>query len=156
MHTALFFLATACLAATMPTANGQALLASNISHPTVAEISSTSEPTVVLVGRITNPDGPLPGAVVTLLITKQMAVTNSEGEFQFVVPASARTLRAVVSFAGYADETLTLNADDAESTATLADEQAIPVARRQQLKFYLKTARKEARRDLREVHRNMR
>ena len=30
------------------------------------------------------------------------------------------------------------------------------MARRQQLKFYLKTARKEANRDLREVHRNMR
>jgi hypothetical protein len=85
-----------------------------------------------------------------------MAVTNSEGEFQFVVPVGTRTMQAVVSFAGYADESLTLNADDAESAATLTDEQAIPLKRRQQLKFYLKTARKEAHRDLREVHRNMR
>lgn len=156
MRTALLFFATACLAAATPAANGQALLASNVSRSAAAADAAPSEPTVVLVGRIANPDGPLPGAVVTLVDTKQMAVTNSEGEFQFVVPASTRTLQAVVSFAGYADEHLTLNTDDAESTATLADEQAIPVARRQQLRFYLKTARKEAHRDLREVRRNMR
>ena len=155
MRTALLFLATACLAVTSPTANSQALLASNASHA-AADYSVPAEPTVVLVGRIATPDGPLPGAVVTLVSTKQMVVTNSEGEFQFVVPASTRTLQAVVSFAGYADERLTLNTDDAESTVTLANEQAIPVARRQQLKFYLKTARKEASRDLREVRRNMR
>lgn len=155
MRTALLFLATAGLATASLAANAQALLASNASHPTAA-YSAPTEPTVVIVGRIANPDGPLPGAVVTLVSTKQMAVTNSEGEFQFVVPASTRTLQAVVSFAGYADEHLTLNTDDAEATATLADEQAIPLARRQQLKFYLKTARKEANRDLREVRRNMR
>ena len=156
MRTALLILAGACLVAATPAANGQTLLASNTSRPTPGEVTSPSEPTIVLVGRIANPDGPLPGAVVTLVGTKQMAVTNSEGEFQFTVPASARILQAVVSFAGYADETLTLNAENAESVATLADEQAIPVARRQQLKFYLKTARKEAHRDLREVRRNMR
>ena len=156
MRTALLILATACVAAATPAANGQALLASNITHPTAAEVALPAEPTVVLVGRITNPDGPLPGAVVTLVATKQMAVTNSEGEFQFAVPASTRTLQAVVSFAGYANETLTLSTDNAESTATLADAQAIPVARRQQLRFYLKMARKEAHHDLREVHRNMR
>ena len=148
------FLATACLAASS-LANAQGLLASNALHSTTT-YSPPAEPTVVLSGRITNADGPLPGAVVTLVGSKEMAVTNSEGEFQFVVPASTRTLQAVVSFAGYADQRLTLNTDDAESTATLTDEQAIPMARRQQLKFYLKTARKEANRDLREVHRNMR
>ena len=159
MRTFLLILATACLAAATPVANGQTLLASNMPRPTTTDVASPTdptEPTVVLTGRITNPDGPLPGAVVTLVSTKQMAVTNSEGEFQLTVPASSRTLQAVVSFAGYADEYLTLNAGDAESTATLTDEQAIPVARRQQLKFYLRTARKEAHRDLREVHRNMR
>jgi CarboxypepD_reg-like domain len=155
MRIVLIFLAMASLAATAPAANGQALLASNAAH-SATTYAPTTDPTVVLSGHIANPDGPLPGAVVTLIDTKQMAVTNSEGEFQFVVPASTRTLKAVVSFAGYADEHLTLSTDDAESTATLADEQAIPMARRQQLKFYLKTARKEAHHDLREVRRNMR
>lgn len=155
MRAALLLFATACLAGTSSAANAQAFLASNVSHSPAAN-TTPADPTVVIVGRIASPEGPLPGAVVTLVGTKQMAVTNSEGDFQFVVPASTRTLQAIVSFAGYADERLTLSTDDAESTATLADEQAIPVARRQQLKFYLKTARKEARHDLREVHRNMR
>ncbi|MET4076450.1 hypothetical protein ABIB44_003724 [Hymenobacter sp. UYCo722] len=155
MRTMLLFFAAACLAAASPAAKGQVLLASNTPHST-DDGTPPSEPTVVLAGRITNPDGPLPGAVVTLLVTKQMTVTNSEGEFQFVVPASTRTLQAVVSFAGYADETLTLNTDDAEPIVTLSDEHKIPMARRQQLKFYLKTARKEANHDLREVRRNMR
>ena len=155
MRTALLLLALAGLATISPVANAQALLASNASHA-AATYLSPSEPTKILGGRITSPDGPLPGAVVTLVGSKQMAVTNSEGEFQFVVPVTTRTLQAVVSFAGYADEHLTLNAEDAETTATLADEQAVPLERRQQLRFYLKTARKEARRDLREVHRNMR
>ncbi|MDQ2795133.1 MAG: carboxypeptidase-like regulatory domain-containing protein [Bacteroidota bacterium] len=151
----LLLLATACLAAVSPAATAQRLLASNAAHSPAA-YTSPAEPTVVLTGRIANPNGPLPGAVVTLLATKQMAVTNSEGKFQFVVLASTRTLQAVVSFAGYADEHLTLNTDDAESNATLADEQAIPLARRQQLKFYLRTGRKEINRDLRQVRRNMR
>ena len=155
MRTALLALVAASLVAVSPAASGQALLASNAAHA-LATYSPPAEPTVVLSGRIANPDGPLPGAVVTLVGSKQMTVTNSEGEFQFTVPASTRTLQAIVSFAGYADEPLTLNTDDAESTATLTDEQAIPVARRQQLKFYLKTARKAANHDLREVRRNMR
>ena len=155
MRPALLFFATACMATALSAANAQTLLASNAAH-SPATHTMPAEPTVVLTGRIANPDGPLPGAVVTLMSTKQMAVTNAEGEFQFVVPASTRTLQAVVSFAGYADEHLTLNTDAAESNATLADAQAIPLARRQQLKFYLKTARKEANRDLREVRRNMR
>lgn len=155
MRIALLSFVAACLGAASPAAHGQALLASTTAQP-APSYSGPAEPTMVLSGRIANLDGPLPGAVVTLVDSKQMAVTNSEGEFQFVVPVGTRTLQAVVSFAGYADERLTLNTEDAESTATLADEQAIPVARRQQLRFYLKTARKEAHRDLREVRRNMR
>jgi hypothetical protein len=157
MHNALLFLATVCLATASSEANAQALLAQSASLAGAASYTATpAEPTKVLAGRIANASGPLPGAVVTLVDSKQMAVTNSEGEFQFVVPVSARTLQAVVSFAGYADEHLTLNAEDAESTATLTDEQVIPLKRREQLRFYLKTAHKEIKHDLREVHRNMR
>lgn len=155
MRNFLLFLATAGLATAIPVANAQPLIASNASHSTAA-YAPPAEPTVAIIGRISNPDGPLPGAVVTLVGTKQMTVTNAAGEFQFLVPASTRTLQAVVSFAGYADEAITLNTDDAETAATLSDEQKILLARRQQLRFYLKTARKAANRDLREMHRNMR
>ena len=108
---------------------------------------------VVLLGKITNAAGPLPGAVVILTATKQMAATNAAGEFQFVVPASAGALQAVVTYAGYADEAMTLNAAADESTVSLTNARIIVVARRQQLKFYLKTARKQAKRSLKQVRR---
>ena len=134
-----------------PAVQAQGLLASNSPYPTSGHV-----PTIAIAGLITSPDGPLPGAVVTLLETGQMAVTNADGEFQFAVPVGSHILKAVVSYAGYANETITLNADDAESTATLADEQRIAVPRRQQLKFYLRTARREAHRELRSVHKTNR
>ena len=108
---------------------------------------------VVLLGKITNAAGPLPGAVVILTATKQMAATNAAGEFQFVVPASAGALQAVVTYAGYADEAMTLNAAADESTVSLTNARVIVVARRQQLKFYLKTARKQAKRSLKQLRR---
>ncbi|UOQ97401.1 carboxypeptidase-like regulatory domain-containing protein [Hymenobacter sp. 5317J-9] len=106
---------------------------------------------MVLVGKITNPAGPLPGAVVILTATKQMAVTNADGEFEFTVPANAGALQAVVTYAGYADEKMTLNASAEESTVNLANAKVIVVSRKQQLKKYLKTARKQINRDLRQV-----
>ena len=84
--------------------------------------------------------------------TKQMAVTNADGEFRFVVPASAGALQATVTYAGYADEKMTLNATTGESTVNLANARVIVVARKQQLKYYLKTARKEVKRSLKQVH----
>ena len=117
----------------------------------VADVASAGN--VVLLGKITNAAGPLPGAVVILTATKQMAATNAAGEFQFVVPASAGALQAVVTYAGYADEPMTLNAAADESTVSLTNARVIVVARRQQLKFYLKTARKQAKRSLKQVRR---
>ncbi|MBJ6111005.1 carboxypeptidase-like regulatory domain-containing protein [Hymenobacter sp. BT523] len=106
---------------------------------------------VVLSGKITNPAGPLPGAVVILTASKQMAVTNADGEFEFTVPATAGALQAVVTYAGYADEKMTLNASAEESTVNLSDAKVIVVSRKQQLKKYLKTARKQINRDLKQV-----
>ena len=65
--------------------------------------------------------------------TKQMAVTNADGEFQFVVPTSAGALQATVTYA---------TADN--STVNLANAQVVVVARKQQLKFCLKTANKSS------------
>ena len=107
---------------------------------------------VLLIDKITNPAGVLPGAVVTLTATKQMAVTNADGEFQFEVPANAGALDAVVTYAGYADEKMTLNVAAAESTTNLANARVIMVARRQQLKFYLKSVRKQVRCSIKQVH----
>ncbi|MBU6123162.1 carboxypeptidase-like regulatory domain-containing protein [Hymenobacter siberiensis] len=105
----------------------------------------------VLMGKITNPAGPLPGAVVILTASKQMAVTNADGEFKFEVPANAGALDALVTYAGYADEKMTLNASADESTVSLTNARVIVVSRKQQLKRYLKTAHKQVKRDLRQV-----
>ena len=106
---------------------------------------------VVLAGKITNANGVLPGAVVILTGSKRMAVTNANGEFEIEVPANAGPLQARVTYAGYADEIVVLNASESASTVNLANATVIVVARRQRLGAYLKTARKQVRRDLRKV-----
>ena len=113
--------------------------------------AAEAEEELVLTGKITNPAGVLPGAVVILTASKQMAVTNADGEFHFAVPANAGPLRARVTYAGFADELMTLN-DGAASTVNLANATVIVVARKQRLKAYLKTARKQVRRSLRQLH----
>ena len=154
MRTSLLILA-ASLCCNPLAATAQALLASN-TPPAPERYAAADAPMVIVAGLITSPNGPLPGAVVTLTATRQMAVTNSEGEFQFTVPAGSRVLKAVVSYAGYADEALSLNVDDAEPTANLSDVRTIVMPRRQQLKFYLRSARKETHRQLRQLHKNTR
>ena len=109
---------------------------------------------MTLIGKITNPTGPLPGAVVVLTDTKQMAVTNADGEFEFEVPANAGAIDAVVTYAGYADEKMTLNAAADESTVSLTNAHVIVVSRRNQLKKYLKTAHKQIKHDLKQIRNN--
>ena len=115
------------------------------------KLAGANEKTV-LTGKITNPAGPLPGAVVILTATKQMAVTNADGEFEFEVPANAGPLEARVTYAGYADEKMTLSTATAESTLSLTNASVVVVARRQHLENYLRTAHKQVKRELRQVY----
>ena len=135
------------------TTQAQTVFASSVEYAS-GESNATTDPgsaqRIVLTGTITNPAGVLPGAVIILTASKQMAVTNADGEFEFVVPANAGPLAARVTYAGFADETMTLNTADA-STVNLANATVVVVARRQQLKFYLKTARKQVKRSLKQV-----
>lgn len=138
-------------------ARAQAIFASNAAYTSKNTVDSDTGPAsaapakVVLAGKITNPTGPLPGAVVILTVTKQMAVTNADGEFEFEVPADAGALQATVTYAGYADEAMTLNAAADESTVSLTNAHVIVVSRRNQLKKYLKTAHKQIKRDLKQA-----
>lgn len=115
--------------------------------------SDESAGSMVLWGRITTPVGILPGAVIILTASKRMAVTNADGEFQFVVPANTGSLQAQVTYAGYADETVMLNASADESRVNLTNTQAIVVSRREQFSSYFSSARKELRRGLKQVRR---
>ena len=153
-----FSLTASCLAfvfgLTSPSAFGTRATHNNVAFTAerdTATVSGSGPEKVMLVGKITNPAGPLPGAVVILTGTKQMAVTNADGEFEFEIPANAGALQAVVTYAGYADEAMTLNATAEESTVSLTNARVIVVSRKQQLKRYLKTAHKQVKRDLRQV-----
>ena len=130
--------------------NAYASIASTVARHAAPEVPPPGEK-VLLAGKITNTRGVLPGAVVILTGSKQMAVTNANGEFEIEVPANAGPLQARVTYAGYADEMVVLNAGESASTVNLANATVIVVARRQRLGAYLKTARKQVRRDLRKV-----
>lgn len=158
MRTSVLFLAASltCFFG-LSTAQAQVVFASTNTYTSARTGSTAPNPVtassekIVLAGKITNPAGPLPGAVVFLTGTKEMAVTNADGEFEFTVPANSGALQARVTYAGYADETLMLNASASKSTVNLANAQVIVVSRKQQLKKYLKTAHKQVRRDLRQI-----
>ena len=117
-----------------------------------APTATSSAGKTLLAGKITNAAGVLAGAVVILTASKKMAVTNANGEFELEVPANSGPLQARVTYAGYADENVMLNTGGTTSTVNLANATVIVVARRQRLKAYLKTARKQVRHDLRRVH----
>ncbi|GAA3926315.1 carboxypeptidase-like regulatory domain-containing protein [Hymenobacter algoricola] len=154
MRFSYFLLLFSALSGSVITTSAQAqqqrTLASNAPYSAEGDGSGATD-VMMLSGKITNPAGPLPGAVVILKGTRQMAVTNAEGQFQFRVPADAGALPAVVTYAGYADEELVLNAAVDKSTVKLSNARVIEVSRGQRLNVYLKHARKEAKRSLREV-----
>lgn len=115
---------------------------------TSSEVSTAS-----IRGRVADKNGPLPGAVVKLRGTNQATVTNAQGEFQLLVPANAGALPATVSYAGYADVPTSLSADaGSETTVKLLVPQVVQGVRRNQLKSYLRTARRQVHRSLRQVH----
>lgn len=105
---------------------------------------------VVIYGRVESPTGPLPGAVVKLN-DKQAAVTNARGEFSLKVPATTEPLPITVSYAGYADVATTLSPLSATNTVQLTAPRVIKVARKSQLKAYMKTSRHQMRRTLRRL-----
>ena len=115
--------------------------------------TDTDAPMASIRGRVADKKGPLPGAVVKLRGTNQATVTNAQGEFQLLVPANAGGLPATVSYAGYADVPTTLSANaGSEITVRLLVPQAVQGVRRNQLKGYLRTARRQVHRSLRQVH----
>ena len=118
---------------------------------TPTPVSDEAVGSVVLWGRITTPAGVLPGAVIILTASQRMTVTNADGEFQFVVPANTGPLQARVTYAGYADETVMLNASADESKVNLTNAQAIVVSRKQQFSSYYNSARKELKRSFKTV-----
>ena len=108
--------------------------------------------TIVLAGKITNPNGPLPGAVVTAKSLRKLAVTNAAGEFELTAPANAGSLQATVTCVGYADEQMTLNPAGENSTLNFSNARLIVVSRPRPRQQYRKTARKQGQKDRKQIH----
>ncbi len=69
--------------------------------------SQTSDASFIISGKVTNAAGePLAGASIQLSGTSQGAVTNQEGRYELAVPAHINLARLVVSYTGYAAQTL--------------------------------------------------
>lgn len=131
-------------------------IALGLPAPRSAQTSDTTVATpaapaiVVIYGRVESPTGPLPGAVVKLN-DKQAAVTNARGEFSLKVPATSEPLPITVSYAGYADVATTLSPLSTTNTVQLTVPRVIKVARKSQLKAYMKTSHRQMRRTLRRL-----
>lgn len=133
-------------------AQAQTIYASSSAYsPRPASPPAEAGATRVFAGRVVNPDGPLPGAVINVVGTKEMAVTNSNGEFRVLLPATSAPVPLTVSYGGFADETVTVQPDSPDTTLRLASPQPIKVGRKQELKSYMKTAHREVRRSLRRL-----
>ncbi len=104
--------------------------------------------TILFTGHVISPKGALPGAVVQIKGIKKVMVTDADGEFSLLIPRSKAPVSITASYAGFDDETVTVARDDRAATVELATPNTIKVARNQQLKTYLKTAHRQARRDL--------
>ena len=102
---------------------------------------------MVLTGHVKTAAGPLPGAVVKVANASEMTVTDADGFFHLTVPVSTGPVRATASYAGFADQPVTLDATSSEVSMSVA--RIIKAAKKQQLKTYLKTARKQVRKSLR-------
>ncbi|MFD2719744.1 carboxypeptidase regulatory-like domain-containing protein [Hymenobacter monticola] len=134
------------------TAQAQAVYASSSAYtPRTASSPREDGATRTFIGRVVNPDGPLPGAVIKVVGTKEMAVSNSNGEFSVLLPVTAAAVPLTVSYAGFADETVSVQPDSPDTTLRLASPQPIKVGRKQELKAYMKTAHREVRRTLRRL-----
>ncbi|MDO7845493.1 carboxypeptidase regulatory-like domain-containing protein [Hymenobacter sp. M29] len=133
-------------------AQAQAVYASSSAYtPRPAGSPREDGTTHTFIGRVVNPDGALPGAVISVVGTKEMAVSNSNGEFSLLLPATNAPVKLTVSYAGFADETVSVQPDSPDTTLRLASPQPIKVGRKQELKAYMKTAHREARRSLRRL-----
>ena len=151
----LFLCATATVAVSF---NAQAQDASATAYAGTASEPATGSvdgapTTVVLTGHVKTVAGPLPGAVVKIGNTKTMVVTDADGSFHVTVPANSGPLQATASYAGFADEAVTLG--EAANELNMTTPRVIVVAKSQTMKAYRKTARKQVKRSIRRVQRSV-
>lgn len=87
-----------------------------------------------------------------LPVSKAMAQdVYATGAFHLEVPATATSLQATASYAGFVDVPFTFSLTQGPATVELVMPVVIQVAKKHQLKAYLRTARRQSRRSLRRL-----
>lgn len=136
----------ACLVWAGP-AQAQALPAA----PVAAEQPPAETPgNATLSGRIDTPKGPLGGAVVRLVHTKQTCATNAEGLFFFTVPADAGPVAAVAAYDGAAEVPFTMQPGGPLTVVKMAPAK-LTKANQKQLNARIKRAHRETKRSLQQL-----
>ncbi len=105
---------------------------------------------VILSGRIDTPKGPLGGAVVRLVHTKQTCATNAEGLFFFTVPADAGPIAAVAAYDGAAEVPFTMQPGGPLTVVKMAPAK-LSKANQKQLNSRIKRAHRETKRSLNQL-----
>jgi len=121
--------------------------------PPTPVVTATRAKTIVLVGRVETTTGVLPGAVVEVKSNKTLrAVTDADGFFRLVVPATTSPVAVTASYAGYDDVGASLVPGTMPAVLRLVvlhDDIKLP--RQQQLPAYLRAAQKQIKQELQQV-----
>ncbi len=118
--------------------------------PGSASAPAGAPATVTLSGRTEDAAGPLGGAVVRLVRSKQMCVTNSEGLFFFTVPADAGPLDAVATYTNTADVPFTIEPAGPPAVVKL-ETPKLGKKDQKQLKSSIKRGNRETKRSLKKL-----
>ena len=121
--------------------------------PAAAATSAAAPETpsnVTLSGRIETPKGPLGGAVVRLVGTRQTCATNADGLFFFTVSADAGPLTAVAAYNGAAEVPFTMQPGGPLTVVKMAPPK-ISKAEQKQLNARVKRAHREGKRSLKQL-----
>ena len=128
------------------------LLAANAPRPApVVPAAAPVAAPVALAGRVETTAGALPGAVVRLPRFGQSCVTDAQGNFRFALPAGTGPEAVVVAYAGFADVTAAFQPGTTLAVVQLLTPVSISLTKQQQLKTYLKNARRAVKHDLRQI-----
>ncbi|AWM31706.1 hypothetical protein DDQ68_02210 [Hymenobacter nivis] len=118
--------------------------------PVTSAASAEAPANVTLTGRIDTPKGPLGGAVVRLVRTKQTCATNAEGLFFFTVPADAGPVAAVAAYDGAAEVPFTMQPGSPLTVVKMAPAK-LSRANQKQLNVRIKRAHRETKRSLNQL-----
>ena len=148
---ALVLCVTFCTAATAPAQakDGRLAALTATNEPTTPATNPEATATTVIIGHVKTATGPLAGAVIKITKSQQMVVSDADGSFHVTVPVADGPVEATASYAGFADERVTL--DDTNAEVSMSTVQVVKVAKKQQLKTYLKTARKQSHKSLKRI-----